>query len=291
MKERHLVTCAICTHTYTHIYTQGGTIFVDVGTATCIGSPIIEFTGIAGCSILGEFVAVNGACGSSVVVGVVVRGVGWGERKGGGRGVLMFLCVCAGWVERYGLNIPISRRNHALRHTQQKNARTTAGLLVWIGGPFVEYSGIEWFRGECAVRRRPPNQYKRGKQRSIRRQRTVPPHLRRRGGHKRGAQLANIRHLCLTLCPPPPPHNKTPTPTTNPSSNRTTGLGGTVYVGTGAGVFGYSPLVEAIGIANDHKDYWIQARVHLPPSRRVSCVCVCVCVDACIRCVECVFYV
>ena len=39
-----------------------------------------------------------------------------------------------------------------------------------------------------------------------------------------------------------------------------TGLGGTVYVGTGAGVFGYSPLVEAVGIVNDHKDYWIQAR-------------------------------
>lgn len=39
------------------------------------------------------------------------------------------------------------------------------------------------------------------------------------------------------------------------------GLGGTVYVGTGAAVFGYSPLWEAVGLVNDHKDFWIQVRV------------------------------
>lgn len=48
------------------------------------------------------------------------------------------------------------------------------------------------------------------------------------------------------------------------------GLGGTVYVGTGAGVFGYSPLVEAIALVNDHKDYWIQVCFSLLPT--VSCL-------------------
>ena len=36
------------------------------------------------------------------------------------------------------------------------------------------------------------------------------------------------------------------------------GRGGTCYVGAGAAVLGYSPLVEAIAIYNKHKDYWIQ---------------------------------
>lgn len=39
---------------------QGGTVFVDAGTATCIGSPVIDFSGIAASTLLGEFVAVNG---------------------------------------------------------------------------------------------------------------------------------------------------------------------------------------------------------------------------------------
>src|SRR6056297_2248048 len=57
-----------------------------------------------------------------------------------------------------------------------------AGFLVWIGGPFVEYSAIEVFKG----------------------------------------------------------------------------YGGTLFVGTGALVVGYSPLAEAIAIVPPHKDYWVQ---------------------------------
>lgn len=55
-----------------------------------------------------------------------------------------------------------------------------------------------------------------------------------------------------------PDTDRTPRRTDHPITY--TGLGGTVYVGTGAGVFGYSPLVEAIAIVNPHKDYWIQVR-------------------------------
>lgn len=42
-----------------------------------------------------------------------------------------------------------------------------------------------------------------------------------------------------------------------------TGLGGTTFVGAGAAVLGRSPMVEAIGIVNKHKDWWIQVRTAL----------------------------
>lgn len=33
-----------------------------------------------------------------------------------------------------------------------------------------------------------------------------------------------------------------------------------MFVGSGAAVLGYSPLVEAIGAINEHADFWIQVR-------------------------------
>lgn len=36
------------------------------------------------------------------------------------------------------------------------------------------------------------------------------------------------------------------------------GLGGTMFIGAGAAVLGYSPLVEAIGLINEHADFWVQ---------------------------------
>jgi hypothetical protein len=94
--------------------------------------------------------------------------------------------------------------------------------VVWIGGPFVEYSGIEVFYGTCT---RP----------------SIPLHF----------HLANKANV-PTCTSPLHTHVRT--------HLVLTGLGGTLYVGTGAGVFGFSPLVEAIALVNPHKDYWIQVR-------------------------------
>lgn len=38
------------------------------------------------------------------------------------------------------------------------------------------------------------------------------------------------------------------------------GLGGTCYLGAGAAVMGYSPLIEKIAIINEHFDYWYMVR-------------------------------
>ena len=35
------------------------------------------------------------------------------------------------------------------------------------------------------------------------------------------------------------------------------GWGGTCFVGAGGAVLGYSPLIEAAAIKNEHNDYWI----------------------------------
>lgn len=46
---------------------------MDAGVCTCIGSPVIDFVGIAASTLLGEFIAVNGPCAGLVyhVVGSV----------------------------------------------------------------------------------------------------------------------------------------------------------------------------------------------------------------------------
>lgn len=41
----------------------------------------------------------------------------------------------------------------------------------------------------------------------------------------------------------------------------TQGLGGTVYLGAGAAVLGYSPQIEMVAIKNEHFDFWIMVRM------------------------------
>ena len=52
------------------------------------------------------------------------------------------------------------------------------------------------------------------------------------------------------------------------------GLGGTVYLGAGAAVLGYSPQIEMVAIKNEHFDFWIMVR---------ASVCPCVVCVACIQ--------
>jgi hypothetical protein len=52
------------------------------------------------------------------------------------------------------------------------------------------------------------------------------------------------------------------------------GLGGTMFVGGGAAVLGYSPLVEAIGIVNEHADFWISVGCDAPCLRMTGWRCV-----------------